>query len=606
MRKSTKSKPRSTQEPSKEDDPNILSDLNQEAPLPEQPEENAVSDQPELALSVGAIEVNDPGPTPQEDQVRLAPTLKRTTIEEYLKNNPKTLKRIIGSLSPNVSYSTKTQSSEDSDEESSLSDVLNDRPKLKKVKKAKKLVKLPDIKEFDGKSNNDAERFVADLVNIFSGDYERHLPDSQKVRHAARFLAGTARQWFQPHMMDPDQSPYYQDYDLFISDFKKLHCPNDRAQAALRKLKALSHRGNQRIQDYTTFFDRLLYDIGKPIDDVYSVFFYRCGLSKEIKDKMDNLEPTGAKTLIDARRLALQAETLIHEAKKNDPILTRPSTGGKTLPKASRYCTYCSRTGHLAEDCYTKTREEKKLLEAKEVLKRLGPKVSHSESEDAPRKHSNIKWVIETGKMMATKVKDDRSIELQVELTALNQPIPLRALIDSGASAIFIDSEVARKLKLPLKPVAEPTLLELADGSERIIYYCLEDIQLKVGNHFERTRILVTEIPGWDIVMGCDWLTKHDPQISWGRKSIQFNSDYCKAHCLIVAPKPTGPSDNSSMSMGKSTVTTLTHRTPNEQPKSRWRSCSPRTRCSVCLHNYLKRRTATQRRVRRRFESRKL
>jgi hypothetical protein len=80
-----------------------------------------------------------------------------------------------------------------------------------------------------------------------------------------------------PHL-GPDQSPYYKDYELIISDFKKLHCPNDRAQAALRKLKALAHRGNQRIQEYTAFFDKLIYDIRKTIDDVYSVFFYRCGL----------------------------------------------------------------------------------------------------------------------------------------------------------------------------------------------------------------------------------------------------------------------------------------------------------------------------------------
>jgi hypothetical protein len=199
-------------------------------------------------------------------------------------------------------------------------------------------------------------------------------------------------------------------------------------------------------------------------------------------------------------------------------------------------------------------------------LKRLGPKISSTDQEEAPRKNSNIKWVIETGKMMSTQAKDSRSIELEVELTLSSQPTVLRALIDSGASAIFIDSTVAKKLELPLTPVSEPTLLELADGSERIIYYCLENAGIKVGNHFEKTRILVTEIPGWDLVIGCNWLTKHDPQISWGKKVIQFNSEYCKMHCLHVAPKPTGPSDNFSMSMGKSKVTTLTHRTPNEQP----------------------------------------
>jgi hypothetical protein len=52
------------------------------------------------------------------DQPRPAPIMTCITIKEYLNNNPKERKRTIGSLSPKV----------------------------------KKLVKLPDIKEFDGKT----------------------------------------------------------------------------------------------------------------------------------------------------------------------------------------------------------------------------------------------------------------------------------------------------------------------------------------------------------------------------------------------------------------------------------------------------------------------
>ncbi len=43
---------------------------------------------------------------------------------------------------------------------------------------------------------------------------------------------------------------------------------------------------------------------------------------------------------------------------------------------------------------------------------------------------------------------------------------------------------------------------------------------LAIEQHFERLSLLVTQLSDYDIVLGAQWLQKHNPAISWAQGEV--------------------------------------------------------------------------------------
>ena len=50
--------------------------------------------------------------------------------------------------------------------------------------------------------------------------------------------------------------------------------------------------------------------------------------------------------------------------------------------------------------------------------------------------------------------------------------------------------------------------------------------------HHKDAPMFVTPGLHYDIILGMPWLQKHKPIIEWDSKSVTFNSDTCRSHCL--------------------------------------------------------------------------
>ncbi|ETW77055.1 hypothetical protein HETIRDRAFT_52094 [Heterobasidion irregulare TC 32-1] len=49
--------------------------------------------------------------------------------------------------------------------------------------------------------------------------------------------------------------------------------------------------------------------------------------------------------------------------------------------------------------------------------------------------------------------------------------------------------------------------------------------------HNKQCELLTTNLGGEDIILGTDWLHKHNPQIDWVKNCLIFSS--CTATCIV-------------------------------------------------------------------------
>ena len=95
-------------------------------------------------------------------------------------------------------------------------------------------------------------------------------------------------------------------------------------------------------------------------------------------------------------------------------------------------------------------------------------------------------------------------------------PIPIQALVDSGASDSFLDPSFLGQHHLPPFLHPQPIQLELIDGSlpstEPITHYIPTQIRIH-GSHTEDLTFQVTRLGHFQMVLGFPWLSRHNPCI---------------------------------------------------------------------------------------------
>src|SRR6266487_5696750 len=80
-------------------------------------------------------------------------------------------------------------------------------------------------------------------------------------------------------------------------------------------------------------------------------------------------------------------------------------------------------------------------------------------------------------------------------------------------------------------PVAKPIMTSNADGSPNGdgMIKCYIPFWMKVGNHEETINLFVTKLSSNQVFLRHEWLSLHDPEISWRKKSLRFSR--CPPKC---------------------------------------------------------------------------
>jgi RNase H-like domain found in reverse transcriptase/Reverse transcriptase (RNA-dependent DNA polymerase)/Integrase zinc binding domain/Retroviral aspartyl protease/Chromo (CHRromatin Organisation MOdifier) domain len=112
---------------------------------------------------------------------------------------------------------------------------------------------------------------------------------------------------------------------------------------------------------------------------------------------------------------------------------------------------------------------------------------------------------------------------------------PAVILIDSGATGNFIASKFATSAKLALT-AGPPSTANLANGQSQDASGVSCGTPVRIGSYTDRIDFNVTDLCGYDVILGMPWLEQYSVVPDWRGKSVTFVDSKGKQHVLQRAP----------------------------------------------------------------------
>ena len=127
----------------------------------------------------------------------------------------------------------------------------------------------------------------------------------------------------------------------------------------------------------------------------------------------------------------------------------------------------------------------------------------------------------------------ERSLHVKVELqtTDTSQVFGMRALLDSGATGLFIDSEYVKSNRMPTRKLSRPIPVFNVDGTPNEAGQITEivDVILRFKDHSERAQFAVTRLGKQHMILGHTWLQFHNPEVNWKTSDVVMSR--CPSSC---------------------------------------------------------------------------
>jgi len=143
-------------------------------------------------------------------------------------------------------------------------------------------VKEPDT--FDGSDPRKLNNFIL-LCNLYFRNNPSYSDDEPKVTFALSYLRGTALEYFEPSILDSDDTPYWMDnWSAFLRTLRTQFGPVDPTADAENGIDNLKMHDNHRILKYNVDFNRFAAQTGW--NDSVLRHRYYTGLAERIKDVM--------------------------------------------------------------------------------------------------------------------------------------------------------------------------------------------------------------------------------------------------------------------------------------------------------------------------------
>jgi len=126
-----------------------------------------------------------------------------------------------------------------------------------------------------------------------------------------------------------------------------------------------------------------------------------------------------------------------------------------------------------------------------------------------------------------------REVWLKVGLEKLesHEGIAVKALLDSGATGLFINTTFAKKKGFKMEKLKKPLLVRNVDGMANIggaITYQVE-CNMFFKEHMERARMDVCNLGKTELILDMLWLAAHNPEIDWKKGEVKMT--HCPPIC---------------------------------------------------------------------------
>jgi hypothetical protein len=105
--------------------------------------------------------------------------------------------------------------------------------------------------------------------------------------------------------------------------------------------------------------------------------------------------------------------------------------------------------------------------------------------------------------------------------------IKVKALLDSGASACFIDKNLVKRHNLPIVPKKYLVTVEVIDGRPLIsgdVTHETKPLDIILEGHRSTIVFNIISSPSNLLVLGLSWLEKINPDIDWEKRKLTYRT----------------------------------------------------------------------------------
>ncbi|KAJ3560639.1 hypothetical protein NP233_g10703 [Leucocoprinus birnbaumii] len=460
-----------------------------------------------------------------------------------------------------------------------------------------KWVKVREPETFDSSNPKKLRNWKFLLKLYFDANRHQFTSKLAKVRFGITYLMGTALSWFQSHLdqvnLEETDLKIYNDFDAFVHKLESCFSHADPVMEAAEELENLKMTNNHHITKYNIKFTRLATLTGWNNTVLYHRYYK--GLLDQIKDILATA--TKPATLSDLQETACKLNVRYwerqREKKRSKPSSLTPKSDsgdsnskdkGKKKKKGSnnqqsnnssnssgsssaksnnnlssekkdyakyltpegkltdqehnrrfqnKLCMICVSNKHMADSCPVK-------LSSGDCLK---AKACQAQVADPPKADASTSLgpSSESFRLNASALSDPHALHLLTSSSYFSPNSPLvssdnsvQALVDSGSTHCFVDSSLVNDLSLPTTSIA---LVELQLFDSTPNAYISQSVTLPISFESGESMSVDFYVTRLDstcaLVLGHNWLTRHNLLIDWALNSITFRPD--------LQERPTSP-----------------------------------------------------------------
>jgi len=115
-------------------------------------------------------------------------------------------------------------------------------------------------------------------------------------------------------------------------------------------------------------------------------------------------------------------------------------------------------------------------------------------------------------------------LNIGVEKIDTHEGIVIKALLDSGATGMFMDRQTAARHGFKLQKLERPLVIRNVDGTNNSGEAITHQVECNVfyKGHMERMRMDVCDLGKTEVILGMPWLVAHNPEINWETREVKM------------------------------------------------------------------------------------
>ncbi|KAJ0929399.1 putative transcription factor interactor and regulator CCHC(Zn) family [Helianthus annuus] len=199
-------------------------------------------------------------------------------------------------------------------------------------------------------------------------------------------------------------------------------------------------------------------------------------------------------------------------------------------------CNFCKAIGHREEECRRKTIICYNCGEPGHFQTKC-PKLAKTADNKAKTTDGATK---KNARSFQLTTQEAELIPDVIAGTFLVHNIYAKVLFDSGANQSFINTSFCQALNLPLTTLRQIFTVETAEGNSVNIDKVLQEGKIELLGHKFSANLLPMKLPGFDVVLGMDWLVANHARILCDKNSVEIRTPTGEV-IVITGDKPRKP-----------------------------------------------------------------